>query len=490
VGIPLSNAALSALRARGVRTPEYRRDRIAPGVLHFGPGAFHRVHQAVYFDDLLHRDPRWGICEVALQSAGVRDALKDQDGLYVLCVLDAKTEFRVIGAACEYLVARESSEAVLQRFAASTTNMITATITEKGYCLTPQGGLDFTHDAIRRDLNEPESPVTFVGYVVEGLRRRKAAKLPAPTIVSCDNLTDNGNRLRRSTLEFARERDVELATWIENEVSFPRTMVDSITPATDDVLRARVLRETSVEDRWPVQREAFSQWVIEDSLRGVQPDLASVGAILTNNVDGYEIAKLRLLNGTHSTLAYLGSLAGYETVSQAIGDPRLDRYIDSLMSEIKPSIVAPQGFDVDAYIASLIRRFRNPALPHRLAQIAWDGSQKVPYRLLGTMRDNLAAGRSIECLGGSIAAWFHFIRRRAVRGEPPVDPLAAQLSAIGSACVGDSNADVDRFLAMRQVFPADLAALEGFRASIVSAYWRFESLHSAADLQSLLFGAA
>jgi fructuronate reductase len=493
VTIPLSNAALSELRVRGVRTPNYDRRRIASGVVHFGPGAFHRVHQAYYFDELLQRDPRWGICEVALQSAGTRDALAPQDGLYALAILDAEPSVRIIGAIREILVARESSKAVLDKLADPAVHLVTATITEKGYYLTSQGGLDFSNAEIQRDLKTPDDPTTFIGYVVEGLRRRRRLRLAAPNIVSCDNLTGNGTRLRRATLEYAQELDVDLAKWIEGEVSFPRTMVDSITPATDDTLRARIAQEIGVDDRWPVQREAFTQWVIDDSLRGIKPDFVSVGVTVTDNVDGYEQAKLRLLNGAHTTLAYVGLLAGFETVAQAMNDSHLAKFVDALMKEIKPAVTAPKGLDVDAYTASLLKRFRNPALPHRLAQIAWDGSQKIPYRLLGTIRDNLNSGRSIEHLSYSVAAWFHFVRRRALRNEPPVDPLAKQLCEIGSqnGSMGsdDAPAAVNRFLALREVFPAHLQT-DTLRTSLIAAYRRLSTLRDSADLPSTLPGAS
>ncbi|HWK48256.1 MAG TPA: mannitol dehydrogenase family protein, partial [Steroidobacter sp.] len=311
----LSLASVAVLGSRDLRIPTYDRNAVSIGIVHFGPGAFHRVHQACYIDDVLHTDPRWGICEVSLHSTGVRDALVPQEGLYTIAILDEQSSFRVIGSVKEVLVAPESPNAVLDRMIAPTTHIISATITEKGYCLNKEGGLDFSHPDIAHDLKNPEAPKTFVGFLARALRLRHDRGHEPFNVISCDNLADNGHRLRRAVLEFVQSNDPSLAAWVEKEVPFPCTMVDSITPATDDALRARVQDALGVEDLWPVQREFFCQWVIENKLRGPQPDWAAVGVTVTDDVAGFERAKLRLLNGAHSTLAYTGSLAGYETVS-------------------------------------------------------------------------------------------------------------------------------------------------------------------------------
>jgi fructuronate reductase len=467
----LNQAELHAVAARGVRVPAYDCDRVMVGAVHFGPGAFHRVHQACYLDDALAQDPRWGIAAVSLHSSSVRDALVPQDGLYTLAVLDETPSTRVIGAIRNLLVAPESPAAVTERVASPSVTLITATVTEKGYGLASDGGLDFAHAEIAHDLAHPTAPRSFIGHLYAGLSRRRDLQLPPPNVVSCDNLTDNGSRLRRALVEFARRLDTDVAGWIENEVPFPRTMVDSITPATDAALRDLVAERIGIADQWPVQREAFTQWVIEDCMRGAQPDWAAIGVTLTGDVAGFERAKLRLLNGAHSSLAYLGALAGYETVAQAMRDPQLASFVRSLMIEdIAPSIVAPRGLDLAAYIETVLRRFRNPALRHLLAQIAWDGSQKLPFRLLGTVLDAIEAQRPLARLCLPIAAWFHFIRHKAQRGERVVDPLAEQLFAIGSACSGEAAHDVRAFLTVDRVFPAALVAHAGFVATLTAAY--------------------
>jgi fructuronate reductase len=485
----LSQNTLASLPDRGIQVPHYDRSNVQTGVVHFGPGAFHRVHQAFYIDEALSGDPRWGICEVALQSTGVRDALAPQGGLYTIAILDKEPAYRVVGAIKELLVARESPQTVLARLVDPATKLVTATITEKGYCLRPDGGLDTAHPDIQHDLQNREAPRTLVAYLTHALKQRRQERTAPPNIVSCDNLAENGHRLRRAVVEFAAQHDGELAKWIEAEVPFPCTMVDSITPATDDALRARVSAALGVEDRWPVQREVFCQWVIEDVLRGPTPDWASVGVTVTNDVAGFERAKLRLLNGAHSTLAYVGSLAGFETVVQAATDPVLGTFVERLMREnFKASLQAPRGLDLDGYIDAVLARFRNPAIRHLLAQIAWDGSQKLPFRVLNTIVEALAAGRPIDRLCVPIAAWFHFIRRKANRGEAITDPMAETLASIGQRCTGDAQHDVQAFLSLERFWPQQLATNEQMRAALVRAYECLSSVENASSLKAALAG--
>jgi fructuronate reductase len=455
----------------GVALPAYDRDKVTVGVVHFGPGAFHRAHQAFYFDQLLAKDSRWGICAVSLKSPGVRDALQPQDGLYTLAQLDAETTFRVVGSILEVLVAPEDPPSVFARLAAPATRMVTLTVTEKGYCLTGDGKLDTAHPDIVHDLEHPRQPISAIGYLVEGLRRRHQVGLPPYAVVACDNLADNGWRLKAAVTAFAEAIDPALAAWIEAEGRFPRTMVDSITPATDDALRARVETATGLSDAWPIQREAFTQWVVEDVLGDGAPDLASVGVTLTDDVRGFERAKLRLLNGVHSTIAYAGLLKGHETVFEAISDPELARIAEDLMvQDIIPTLTAPRGLDLAAYAQAILGRFRNPEIRHLLSQIAWDGSQKLPFRILGTVADALAAGRPVDRLALPLAAWMHFVRRRAASGEKIVDPLADRLVETAAACTGDAKADVARFLKLEPVFGRDLAANAVFVAALEKAY--------------------
>jgi fructuronate reductase len=465
----LSAATLGEARS-GVRLPAYDRTQTRVGVVHLGPGAFHRAHQAFYLDRLLEQDPRWAEVSVSLHNPGVAAALAPQEGLYALAEVEEDASLRVIGSIRQVLTTPDGPEAVLAYLASPDVRLITLTITEKGYCLRPGGELDANHPEIRADLASPRTPLSAIGYLVEGLRRRREAGVAPPAVVSCDNLTDNGTRLGRAVVQFAGEVDPELAQWIEGETRFPRTMVDSITPATDEALRERVAAELGLADAWPVQRERFVQWVIEDCLPAGGPDLASVGVELTSDVAAYEQAKLRLLNGAHSFLAYMGLVRGHETVAQAMADADLAAFVRELMwTDIMPSLKAPRGLDLAAYAESLLTRFRNRAIRHQLSQIAWDGSQKLPFRLLGTIADALTAGRPIDRLAQPIAAWIKFVIQRSKAGVAIVDPLADKLTELGKAATGQST-DVARFLALEGVFPSRLANESRFRTAVERAY--------------------
>ncbi len=457
----LSEVTLSQV-AQGVEVPSYDRAGAPIGVVHFGPGAFHRAHQAWYFDKMLAAGAgAFAVAAVSLRSGGVRAALAPQDGLYVLATREAQPSFRVIGSIKAVLTAPETPEAVFAQLMSA--RLVTATVTEKGYCLTPAGGLDLAHPDIVHDLTRPPFPVSLVGWLAQGLARRRDAGLAPFLTLSCDNLPDNGGKLGRAVAAFARASgDDALADWIAREAVFPCSMVDSITPATDDALRDQVEAAVGLFDAWPVQREGFLQWVVEDRLGDLSPAFAAAGVTLTADVAAFERAKLRLLNGAHSTLAYVGLLKGHETVAQAMADRELAAFVETLMADdIAPSLDPGPDLDVPAYIAAILARFRNPAIVHRLSQIAWDGSQKLPVRILQTTADALAAGRSVARLAVPVAAWMRFIERRASGGGEIVDPLAGDLAR---------RRGVAEFLALSRVFPRDLAANPVWRGAVEAAY--------------------
>lgn len=474
----LSNTTLRSVH--GATVPAYDRDATTIGIVHIGPGAFFRAHQAAYIDTLLQQDPRWAICAVALKSSSVRDALAPQDGLYVLNELSAESRMRVIGAIRELLVATENAAPVFARLAAAQTRVVTMTVTEKGYCLNGAGVLDESHPDIRHDLHSPSTPRSVIGVLAHALHLRMQTGTAPFVVISCDNLANNGHALRDATVAFARRVDADLAAWIESRVKFPRTMVDSITPATDDELRRRVASVTGLEDAWPIQREAFVQWVIED-LPGV--DLSGwqqVGITLTRDVSVFERAKLRLLNGAHSTLAYVGLLRGHETVGDAMQDAALVAFVDTMMrQDIAATLGQTPGLDIDRYIDAVLDRFRNPGIRHLLSQIAWDGSKKLPVRLLGTIADTLAAGGRVQRLALPIAAWMRFIVRQARNDVVLVDPDAVELSALGRACNDDPAHDTGSFLALDKVFPQSVAGSTDFRHAVESAYRKLLAPQSA-----------
>lgn len=462
--------SLTTLSAANANKPAYDPATLDIGVVHFGPGAFHRAHQAAYFDALAAKDARWGICGISLHSTGVRDALKPQDGLYTLAILDEEISYRIIGSMREVLVGPEDIEAVFERLTRPSVELVTSTVTEKGYCLAADFSLDLQHPDIVHDLANPQTPKSFIGYIAEGLRRRRQAGLKPFVLIPCDNLPKNGARLKEAVTVFAGQSDHDLARWIHDNLQCPSTMVDSITPATDDALRARVAEATGVADAWPIQREAFTQWVIEKHTHDNGPDWQGVGVTITDNVPAYERAKLRLLNGPHSTLAYMGLHRGYDSVSEAMQDVELADIVRRLMTlDVVPLLEAPEGLDLMAYSEDILKRFRNPAIVHKLAQIAWDGSQKLPIRILSSLSEALDRGQDIRRLCLPLAAWMRFVRAKAVSGEAITDPLADGLIAIGRACHDDLS-DIQLFLALRAVFPEGLATDATVIAGLESAY--------------------
>jgi fructuronate reductase len=459
----LWQGALASLPT-SIARPGYDRKAVTPGVVHFGPGAFHRAHQAVAFDTLLAQDPRWGLTGVSLNSRGVADALNPQDGLYTLALLDQQIDYRVIGSIGGVLT-KDDPVAILGALADASTRIVSSTVTEKGYCLGADGTLDFAHPAISADLeaaraDEEWVPSSFTGWLVRGLKERRIRGLSGLTVLSCDNLTDNGRKLGAATIALAQAIDPETARWIAGEVTFPNAMVDSITPATDDAVRAQIAAATGFEDAWPIQRERFTQWVIEDRFAGERPALDLAGVTFASEVRPFETAKLRLLNGAHSSLAYIGLGRGLETVSEAMADSELAAFVEQLMREdIAPSVEPPPGLDLARYISDVLARFANPAIRHLLSQIAWDGSQKLPYRLLDTISDALAADRPIDRLALPIAAWLRFLNQAARSGSAITDPLAGLLL--------ERAGDWRSIVAMREIF-GDLGSDPRFLSAIES----------------------
>ena len=402
------------------------------GIVHFGPGAFHRAHQAGYIDTLLDHDPRWGIAAVALRSKSGVEALAGQQGLYTIAVRDAVSTNRVVGAHGAWL-GPDDAAATTALLASAAIGLVTTTVTEKGYCLAADGTLDLAHPDIRHDLSAIAPPRSVIGWIVAGLAARKAAGTPPFVPMPCDNLASNGAKLKAALVAMAGARDTELAAWIASEVQVPSTMVDSITPASDAALLADVAAALGVTDAIPVQRESFVQWVIEDVGAQGGPDLASIGAIVTGDLAGFERAKLRILNGAHSTLAYAGLLRGHSSVADAMADPALADFVDRMIrSDIAPLLPAVSGLDLDRYRAAVLSRFRNPAIVHRLDQIAQDGTQKLPYRLGDTIDANRRAGRMPTLAAVAAGCWVAFVFQRLRAGAPVIDPAATALAAAAS----------------------------------------------------------
>ncbi|HYG91104.1 MAG TPA: mannitol dehydrogenase family protein [Azospirillum sp.] len=464
-----------------VATPRYDRGNLTTGIVHLGIGAFHRAHQAVYTDDALNRAfGPWGITGVSLRSPDTSDALNPQGGLYTVAVRDAAGErLRVVGSVTEVLVAPEDPEAVLERLSRPAVRIVTLTVTEKGYCHDPAtGALNEEHPGIRHDLANPHRPETAPGFLVEALDRRRRAGIVPFTVLSCDNLPSNGDTVAGILRRFASLRDPDLGRWVAETVACPNSMVDRIVPATTNEDRANVARRLGCEDAWPVMTEPFTQWVIEDRFPAGRPAWELEGAELVADVHPYELMKLRLLNGSHSTLAYLGYLAGYQTVSDAISDPAYARLIRGLMDEeVTPTLTVPPGADLGRYKAALLERFANPALKHRTWQIAMDGTQKLPQRLLGTIRDRLDAGAGIDRLALGVAAWMRYVTGRDEQGQPidVRDPLAPRLAGIAAQAGTDAATLASTYLGVREVFGDDLPRNPVFAAAVTDALGRLLS---------------
>ena len=403
-----------------VQAPGYDRAEQAAGIVHIGIGAFHRAHQAVYTDDAMRAGDRdWGIIGVSLRSGEVAGQLNPQDGLYTVATRSAAdSSLRVVGAVQQVLVASNDPQSVIDAIAAPATHIVSFTVTEKGYLRAADGSLE---------LAAAKGPSSLYRFVGAALAARHKAGLPGLTLLSCDNLANNGAVLRRLMREYLASEHGDLVDWFDAECRCPATMIDRIVPATTDADRAATEAALGVRDEGAVVTEGFSQWVIEGDFAGPRPRWEAVGAALVTDVAPYETAKLRMLNGAHSALAYIGLGRGHEFVHQAIGDPAIRSLIERLMrDEAAPTIDAASGQDLPAYADALLDRFANPALHHRLIQIAMDGSQKIPQRWLETLAWHQQRGARCPSIEAAVDAWIAFL---AAGAHPIDDPLADQLRA-------------------------------------------------------------
>ena len=424
----LSDATVAHLPTTVAR-PFYDRDAQAVGIVHLGIGAFHRAHQAWYTDAAMNagageqhgRD--WAILGISLRSGDVAAQLNPQDGLYTLVERSAAAPVaRIVGAVRDVLVASAQSGAAIAALAAPTTHIASLTITEKGYGRAADGSLD---PALAGDGS-------IYPLLAAGLRRREAAGLPGLTLLSCDNLADNGRQLDRLLREYLAGHDPALVEWFERECTCPATMIDRIVPATTEADRTAVHDLLGgLDDRACVVTEPFAQWVIEDRFAGPRPRWEAVGAQLVGDVAAFELAKLRMLNGAHSLLAYGGLLRGHALVHEAVADPVLRALAARLMlAEAAPTLTPAPGQDLRGYAEALLARFANPALDHKLIQIAMDGSQKLPQRWLETLAASQRAGRRCPAILTALAAWLRHVRgdNSAIWGIVD-DPRAAELAA-------------------------------------------------------------
>ncbi|MBP2336752.1 mannitol 2-dehydrogenase [Saccharothrix coeruleofusca] len=469
----------TTLAEHAVPVPTYDRDRVRTGIVHFGVGGFHRAHQAVYLDELMRRGQAmdWGICGVGLLPADRRmqRVLQAQDHLYTVVTkhADGTREARVVGSVVQYLYAPDDPEAVVRKLADETTRVVSLTITEGGYNVdTATGRFDAGNPAVLADLEPGAAPRSVFGLVVEALVRRRERGVPPFTVVSCDNVPANGEVARRCFAAFATLRDPELGEWVRREVRFPNSMVDRITPVTTDEDRVDLARRFGVEDGWPVVCEPFTQWVLEDSFTMGRPPLEEVGVQLVDDVEPYELMKLRLLNASHQVLCYLGSLVGYRFAHEVCRDPLFASFLLGYMErEASPTLRPVPGVDLDRYRLRLLERFGNAEVADTLERLCADTSDRIPKFLLPVVRENLAAGGEVEHAAVVVAAWARYVEGLDERGGEirVVDRLREPLAAAARRWREDPLA----FLRRREVF-GDLVDNPRFTAAYVNA---LTSLH-------------
>lgn len=430
---------------------------MARSIVHIGVGGFFRAHQAVYLDHLLHLPghARWGYCGVGLlaHDAAIRDAMRAQDCLYTVVERSGRGDVaRVIGSLLEFMYAPDDPEAVLEKMADAGTRIVSLTITEGGYYVNHGSGeFDAAHPDIVHDLAHPRAPRCSFGYLAEALQRRRERGLAPFTVMSCDNLQNNGDVARHMLLAFTQLRDPGLSAWLAQHGAFPNSMVDRITPATTDAHRALVRERFGLDDAWPVMTEPFTQWVIEDRFPGGRPAWELVGAQMTHDVEPYEKMKLRLLNAGHQSLCYIGMLLGDEYAHEATADAGIRQLFSDMMDvEITPLLPAAAGIDLALYKRTLIERFANPAIRDQLARIGTEGSARIPKFVLPSVREQLERGGPIALLSFTVACWFRYLNGISDLGTamPLNDPHADRLRE--HAVRGGADASV--LLSLRELF--------------------------------------
>ena len=440
-----------------IQRPAYDPSKVGIGIVHLGIGAFHRAHQAVYTDAAIARAcGDWGICGVSLKSPTVRDQTAPQDGLYtVRSVSRAGDEWRTIGSVREVLFAPRQLAGVIARMARAETKIVSLTVTEKGYCanVSKREPL-WDHPDIVNDLLHADQPVSVLGVLAAGLHERFRKRGASLTILCCDNLPENGAVLEALVHQFVARLYPQMLPWLRDHVRFPSSMVDRIVPATKPSDLVDAAAALGVEDFGVVRAEPFSQWVIEDNFAAERPAWDAVGVQFVADVKPFEKMKLRLLNGSHSLLAYLGYLAGYETIAQTIADPAFQRLVRALMTEAEATLEPIAEVDFSAYGQQLIERFGNPANGHRCAQVAMDGSQKIPQRWISVAAERLANGEDINAITLATAGWIRCVYGINELDEKIAiqDPLAAEFAAIAAKHPYDALSFADAVLRIESVF--------------------------------------
>lgn len=474
----LTNATLAELPV-DVARPTYDRSALTVGIVHIGVGGFHRAHMAMALDTLMNEGSGldWAICGVGLLASDrrMKEVFEEQDCLYTLTLrhADGRRESRVIGSIAEYLFAPDDSDAVVERMADAAVRIVSLTITEGGYNFDRvTGEFDASHPGVVADLVDGANPTTVFGLVTEAARRRRERGIPPFTVLSCDNVQGNGHMAKAMFTAFAELKDPKLGAWMRENIRFPNSMVDRITPMTAEADIAEVVAATGLDDRWPVVCEPFFQWVIEDDFESGRPDFDNAGAQFVADVEPYELMKLRLLNASHQGLCYFGYLAGYRFVHDAVADPTIASFLLRYMDrEATPGLLPVPGIDLTAYKHSLIERFANSEVRDTIARLCAESSDRIPKWLVPVIWYQLAHDGEIDCSAAIVASWARYDEAVDEQGEPIVivDALRDELVGIAQAQRGDPLA----FIRNRSLF-GDLVDDERFAASYLNA---LSSLH-------------
>lgn len=469
------NTIASVTLPDSVQLPRYDRQALKTRIVHFGFGAFHRAHQALLTDRVLNAlGGNWGICEISLFSGDeLMSALREQDHLYT--VLEKGRDGNqaiVVGAVNECLNAKlDGMEAIVEKFCEPQVAIVSLTVTEKGYCIDPATGkLDTANERILHDLQNPAAPHSAPGILVEALHRRRERGLRPFTVLSCDNIPDNGHIVRNAVIGMAEKRSQALADWVQDQVTFPGTMVDRIVPAATAESLQEIAELLGVEDPCAISGEPFIQWVIEDNFVAGRPKWEVAGVEMVDDVLPWEQMKLRMLNGSHSFLAWLGYLAGYQHINDCMADKNFRLAALRLMMQEQAPTLRVTGVDLAQYAQSLLERFSNPALQHRTWQIAMDGSQKLPQRMLESVRWHLQQENEWPCLALGIAAWMRYVSGVDDAGQTidVRDPLAQKIKNIVETSAEQER--VAALLGLREIFGSDLPTNDRFVRRISHAW--------------------
>lgn len=453
----------SSILPANVSQPTYNRKLLKPGIVHIGLGAFHRAHQAVFTQKAIEKTfGAWGIVAVNLRSADPVNALQDQDGLYSVITRSAEGDKAdIIGVTVDWILAADRGGDVLAYLSSPDTRIVTLTVSEKAYGLDPvTGGLDLQHPAVSADIANPQAPTGVVGFLVEGLLRRRERGLLPFTVLCCDNLPSNGHVVRRLVLEMAEKRDPELARWIDDNGKFPCSMVDRIVPAATQETRNRTSALLGVEDRLAIETEPFMQWIIEDDFVSGRPRWEAGGAVFATHVEPYEKMKLRLLNGSHTLIAHLGILHDLEFVRDVMVVPEFVQKVERHMESVVGTLDPVPGIDLPLYRKQLLERFANPTIAHRTAQIALDTSQKLPQRLLSATVETLASGKDASAFAYVVALWIKSIHKRGDLDDPRKADILAAAASVDPA---DPSAS---FFAIKGLFPPELVSARDWRDQV------------------------